>query len=106
INGGQLFVPSSRVAMGERRRLRIAAGDVSLAHAAPQASTILNALPTRIVSKTPIGEHEIIIVLSFWSDVSGARILTRITRRSWDQLRLTEGMSVFAQVKGVSLALK
>jgi molybdate transport system ATP-binding protein len=29
--------------------------------------------------------------------------LARITRRSWDLLKLAEGMTVFAQIKGVSL---
>ena len=36
----------------------------------------------------------------------GARILARITRRSWETLGLREGMDVWAQVKGVSLAHK
>jgi molybdate transport system ATP-binding protein len=35
-----------------------------------------------------------------------ARLLARVTRRSWDQLGLADGMSIHAQVKRVSLALK
>jgi molybdate transport system ATP-binding protein len=31
-------------------------------------------------------------------------MLARVTRRSWDQLQLSEGIEVFAQVKGVALA--
>ena len=30
-------------------------------------------------------------------------MLARITLRSWDLLELAEGMTIFAQVKGVSL---
>jgi ABC-type molybdate transport system ATPase subunit len=40
------------------------------------------------------------------ADSAGAHLLARITRRSREQLGLCDGMPVFAQVKGVSLALK
>ncbi len=106
IEGGRLLVPAAPVPAGERRRLRIAASDVSLAREPPKASSILNVLPTRILSKTPIGGNEIIVLLTLTADGSGARLLARITRRSWEQLGLADGMSVFAQVKGVSLARK
>ena len=106
IEGGRLLVPAAPVPAGERRRLRIAASDVSLAREPPRASSILNVLPARILSKTPIGQNEIIVLLTLTADGSGARLLARITRRSWEHLGLAEGMSVFAQVKGVSLALK
>jgi molybdate transport system ATP-binding protein len=106
IDGGRLLVPASPVAAGERRRLRIAASDVSLAREPPKASSILNVLSARIVSRTLVGQNEIIVVLTPTADGGGARLLARITRRSWEQLGLSDGMSVFAQVKGVSLALK
>ena len=106
IAGGRLLVPGSRVAIGERRRLRIAASDVSLTREAPKATSILNILPARIVSQTPTGQNEIIVVLTLTADGGSARLLARITRRSSELLGLAEGMSVFAQVKGVSLARK
>jgi molybdate transport system ATP-binding protein len=104
IDGGQLLVPAPAVAAGERRRLRIAASDVSLAREAPQASSILNALPARILSKSPVGSSEVLVVLALGADGDGARLLARLTRRSWDLLALAEGMTVIAQVKGVALA--
>lgn len=104
IDGGRLLVPAAPVATGERRRLRIAAGDVSLARAAPQNSSILNALPARILSRSPVGLSEILVVLALGTEGEGARLLARVTRRSWDHLRLTEGLDVVAQVKGVALA--
>ena len=106
LGGGRLLVPGSPVVAGERRRLRIAASDVSLALEPPKASSILNVLPARIVAKTPTGRNEIIVVLTPTADGDGLRLLARITRRSWEQLGLCDGMAVFAQVKGVSLALK
>uniref|UniRef100_Q07TL5 Molybdate ABC transporter, ATPase subunit n=1 Tax=Rhodopseudomonas palustris (strain BisA53) TaxID=316055 RepID=Q07TL5_RHOP5 len=103
IDGGRLLVPAPPVAAAERRRLRIAAGDVSLAREAPQQSSILNALPARIVSSTKLNESEILVLLALGSNGAGSRLLARVTRRSWDQLQLAEGMSVIAQVKGVAL---
>ena len=103
VRGGRFLVPGPPGAVGRRRRLRILAGDVSLALAPPQASTILNTLPARILSATRIGEHEIVVLLGLGSDGGGDRLLARITQRSWDQLSLAEGMSVHAQVKGVAL---
>ena len=73
---------------------------------APKATSILNILPARILSQTPTGRNEILVVLSLTADSGSARLLARITRRSSEQLGLAEGMPVFAQVKGVSLALK
>jgi molybdate transport system ATP-binding protein len=103
IDGCRLLVPAPPVAVGRRQRLRIAASDVSLARIPPQASSILNALPARIVSKSPAGRNEVIAVLALGPDGIGPQMLARITLRSWDLLELAEGMNIFAQVKGVSL---
>jgi molybdate transport system ATP-binding protein len=103
VAGGHLQVPAPPVALGKRQRLRIAASDVSIARAAPGASSILNVLPARIVSKSQLGHSEVIVVLALGTDGRGAQLLARITLRSWDQLGLAEAINVFAQVKGVSL---
>ncbi len=103
VAGGRLQVPAPPIAVGKRQRLRIAASDVSIARAAPDASSILNVLPARIVSKSLLGHGEVIVVLALGIDGRGAQLLARITLRSWDQLGLAEAMTVFAQVKGVSL---
>ncbi len=103
VAGGRLLVPAPALAAGKRQRLRIAASDVSIVRAAPGASSILNVLPARIVSKSLLGHGEVIVVLALGTDGRGTRLLARITLRSWDQLELAEAMSVFAQVKGVSL---
>jgi molybdate transport system ATP-binding protein len=103
VHGGRLQVPAQSSNVGARQRLRIAASDVSLSSVTPQPSSILNILPARIIAQSVLGHGEVIVVLALGEDGSGARLLARITRRSRDQLGLAEGLSVFAQVKGVSL---
>jgi molybdate transport system ATP-binding protein len=103
VAGGRLMIPAAPVALGKRQRLRIAASDVSLARAAPQLSSILNVLPARIVSKSMLGHGEVIVVLALGADGHGAQLLSRITLRSWELLKLAEKTEIFAQVKGVSL---
>ncbi|MGQ4275084.1 molybdenum ABC transporter ATP-binding protein [Terrihabitans sp. B22-R8] len=104
VRGGQFIIPSPPSEIGTMRRLRIAAGDVSLARERPGPSTILNVLPARILSVTEPAPHERLAVLGLGADGAGARLLARITARSWQQLGLGEGVEVYAQVKGVSLA--
>jgi molybdate transport system ATP-binding protein len=106
IDGARLFVPASAGVVGDKRRLRIAAGDVSLTLVPPQQSSILNIPPARIVSLSDAGPHEMIVVLSLGDDGTGARLLSRITRKSAERLELRAGANVFAQVKGASLAMK
>jgi molybdate transport system ATP-binding protein len=103
VAGGCFVVPTASAKPGERRRLTISAGDVSLARHAPGESTILNVLPARIVSVIP-HEHQMVAVLALGTDGTGARLLARVTRRSWEHLGLAEGVVVHAQVKGVALA--
>jgi molybdate transport system ATP-binding protein len=104
VRGGSLIAPAPKAAIGVRRRIRVIAGDVSLAREPPGLSSILNVLPARIVSAKPVDDDEMIAVLALGADGSGARLLSRLTRKSWDALGLAEGMSVHAQVKAVALA--
>ncbi len=102
--GGSFVVPAPPTPMGQRRRLRIVAGDVSLATAPPVGSSITNILQARIIGVAEVGPAEMTAVLRLGADGDGAKLLARITRRSWDQLGLSAGSSVYAQVKGVALA--
>ena len=104
VAGGRFLVPSPQLAPGLVQRLRINAGDVSLSRSLPHDSTITNVLPARILSATATSGHEITAVLGLGDNGTGARMLARITRRSWEMLALGEGQSVFAQVKAVALA--
>jgi molybdate transport system ATP-binding protein len=104
VRGGSMFVPSPPAAIGERRRVRVIAGDVSLSREPPGPSSILNVLAARVVSMKPIGANEIVAVLALGADGGGARLLSRLTRKSWEALHLAEGVNVYAQVKAVALA--
>jgi molybdate transport system ATP-binding protein len=104
VDGGRFTVPIASAPIGSRRRLTIAASNVSLAREPPHATTVLNILPTVILSATPAGEHEIVVLLALGTEATGTRLLARVTRRSWDDLGLAINMMVYAQVKGVALA--
>ncbi|HXE25367.1 MAG TPA: ATP-binding cassette domain-containing protein, partial [Roseiarcus sp.] len=104
VRGGSFTVPAPPAPLGERRRIRVLAGDVSLAREAPGPSSILNILPGRIISMKPVDSNEVVAVLALGADGAGARLLSRLTRKSWEALGLGEGASVYAQVKAVALA--
>jgi molybdate transport system ATP-binding protein len=104
VDGGPFLIPSPPAAKGEKRRLRIAAGDVSLTLEPTTSSTILNILPVRIVSASALGQNEVLAVLCPRSGShTVTRILTRVTRRSWEHLGLAASMDLYAQVKSVVL---
>ena len=104
VEGGHFTAPMPSAPIGSRRRLTIAASNVSLARKSPRATTILNVLPATILSATPAGEHETVVLLGLGPKGTGSRLLARITRRSWDDLQLADGTTIYAQIKGVALA--
>jgi len=99
-SGGSLWVSKVERAAGTLMRARILARDVSVAIAAPQGSSITNILAVRIVEIQDEGPDRVSLRLTVGS---GQIILSRITRRSRDQLGLVVGMEVYAQVKSVAL---
>jgi len=105
INGGQLVVPGELGPLGGRRRAHIAATDVSLTRSPASDSSILNILPARVERAEPLDVSRVIAGLVLGENGEGGRILSRLTRKSWDKLGLSSGDLVFAQVKSVALAL-
>jgi molybdate transport system ATP-binding protein len=104
IPGGMMFAPPPTTgAIGEQRRMRILASDVSLTREAPGRSSILNVLPARVAAMKPLDDYEVLVVVSLGEKGEGARLLSRMTRKSSTELGLAEGQSVYAQVKYVSL---
>jgi molybdate transport system ATP-binding protein len=104
VAGGEFLVLTQDQAAGTSARLRIAASDVSIATHPPATTSILNVLQARILTAREGGSHDMNVVLGLGEDGAGARLLSRISRKSWDQLGLSEGVPVHAQVKGAALA--
>ena len=98
--GQQLWVRDGGQALGQRVRLRIPASDVSLTLEPQCGTSILNALPARIVEMAE-DTHPALALVRL--QVGTASILARLTKRSAAALHLHPGQSVWAQVKAVAL---
>ena len=105
-HGGELWVGQLDAGPGHRVRARIMARDVSITREPARQSSVINVLPARIEEVRE--EHGTVLLrLRVGSDDpvrgEGARLLARITRRSFDGLGLAIGERIHAQVKGVAL---
>ncbi len=98
--GGHLWVGKVNQPFGSGVRARVLARDVSIATQAPQGSSINNILNARIDEIRDEGPDKVIVRMKVGDEHV---LLSRITRRSRDQLGLAAGMYVCAQVKSVAL---
>lgn len=103
VAGTEILVLSQSLGDGEAIRLRIAAGDVSIARAPHDKSSILNAIPAKVIGIEALGPNEASIRLDIGT-LHPAPIRARITQRSLSALGLAAGDAVTAQIKSVSLA--
>ena len=99
----RFLIPGRLGEEGTRHRIRVRAGDVSLAAAKPCGSSVLNILPASVVAVEAAGANQMLVLLGLGGD---GRVLSRVTRKSWDGLGLKPGDPVFAQVKGVALVAR
>lgn len=99
-SGGNLWVSRVNCPVGSRVRARVLARDVSIATVAPQGTSITNILSARIVELEDEGHDRVNLRLRVGD---GQTLLSRITRRSRDQLGLAVGRDVHAQVKSVAV---
>lgn len=102
IDGCRLFILADGLKPGESIRVRIAATDVSIARARHEQSSILNAVPAKVLGIEPIGNAEAAVKLDL-GVTAMAPIRARITRRSLEGLHLRKDSNVIAQIKSVSL---
>ncbi|WP_135076330.1 molybdenum ABC transporter ATP-binding protein [Terasakiella sp. SH-1] len=102
LSGAQLLVPGYVGEIGEKRRVRILATDVSLAVEKPSKTTILNVLQANICDIHAVDEARVNIVLCLGEEMQ-ARLIARITTRSLHSFGFEVGQTVYAQVKGVSM---
>jgi len=106
VHGGFLNVPSCEIAIGVKRRLKVYASNVSLSLENIKSSTIENLIPACIIDMKETNPFQVTVVLSLGRQGDGARILARITRRSWETLGLSINAAVYTQIKAVSLVRK
>lgn len=95
-----MHVAHAPVGDGASVRLRVLARDVSVTLSAHADSSIMNQLRAQVVASWPASDAAHVVLRL---DAGGAPLLARITRRSHDQLGLTAGMTVWAQVKATAL---
>ncbi|WP_296900771.1 molybdenum ABC transporter ATP-binding protein [Thiohalocapsa sp.] len=95
-----LWVRDTGADLGDHARVRILARDVSIAHEPKEGTSILNTLPARVVS---LGDdaHPALSLVKL--AVDGKPVLSRVTRRSAEQLGLAPGQQVWIQIKAVAL---
>ena len=99
-DGGQLHLVMARPReVGSQVQLRVQARDVSLSLTYPEASSILNIMPTQVLGLREDGPGQAMVSLQ----AGQTRILARITQHSVNALQLQAGMQVFAQIKGMAL---
>ncbi len=98
--GGNLWVSKVEQVIGSQMRARVLARDVSIAMQRPHDSSITNVIEGVIRDIRDEGPDKIILSIAIGD---AQMLLSRITRRSRDQLNLSAGMTVFAQVKSVAL---
>ena len=97
----ETYLLADSLSPGDSVRVRIAAGDVSIARQRAQDSSILNAVPVRILGIEPMGVSETGLLLGLPNGAGQFRAC--ISRRSAARLNLQEGDEVIAQIKSVSL---
>lgn len=103
IGAAPFLVPGELGRQGTRRRIRIQANDVSLVKGKPHDTSVLNVLPAQILSVEQVDLNQAIILLGVDGGTADARLLSSVTRKSWERLKLARGDRVFTQVKGMAL---
>jgi len=97
--GGRFSVAHKDLTIGHNVRLRVAARDVSLTLEPQSGTSILNVFHVKVDEISPTGSSQVTVRLL----AEGVPMLSRITRKSADLLKLKVGKSLYAQVKSVAL---
>ncbi|SIS68982.1 molybdenum ABC transporter ATP-binding protein [Insolitispirillum peregrinum] len=97
---GPLLVPRLDLAEGTAVRVRVLARDVSLAAERPIGLSVQNVYRGTISSLVDAEGPYVDVHL----DCQGAPMMSRVTRRAVAELGIEQGRTVYAMVKGVSIA--
>lgn len=104
--GCELLAPLLSVDDGALVRVRVPAREVSIALAPPEGVSILNILPARIVDFREGDPGRLLVQLALEGEAGmegQTRLLSRISRYSWERLQLEPGKRVQAQIKSMGL---
>jgi molybdate transport system ATP-binding protein len=105
VDGAQFLVPGVLGPQGTQRRIRVRASDVSLVKGEqPRGTSVLNILPARVLSAQTANANQMLVLLGLAGTTRDVKLLSSVTRKSWDMLGLKAGDFVFAQVKSMALA--
>ncbi len=85
--------------IGKNTRLRVRANDVSLCTLKPEASSVLNIIEGVVIECIEEDGADMLLRL----DCSGDDLLSRISRKSYNTLGLTEQSKVYVQIKAMSI---
>ncbi|MDX1404132.1 MAG: molybdenum ABC transporter ATP-binding protein [Woeseiaceae bacterium] len=100
LGGDKLTMPLvDGVPPGQLIRLRVRSRDVAIATHEPRGLSIRNVFPGRVVAVTGDDNHGFVEVTV---ETRGAKLRARITRAAAEDLRLEDGMQVFALIKSVT----
>ncbi|MCD5994126.1 molybdenum ABC transporter ATP-binding protein [Pseudomonas sp. CDFA 602] len=95
-----LRVAHAAMQPGTRLRVKVQARDVSLSLQADDPTSILNRLPVTVVDEA-IADNSAHVLVRL--DAGGTPLLARLTRYSYDQLKLHRGQAVWAQIKAAAV---
>ncbi len=98
--GGSIWVSRCAESAGRHMRVRIQAGDVSLAIHKAEQSSFLNVLSCKVVELTAVNPRGHVLVKL---DMAGTPLIARITERSRKHLQIAPGQPLWAQIKSVAL---
>jgi molybdate transport system ATP-binding protein len=97
--GHSVWAGDTPLQPGTKVLLEIKATDISLSKIKNNQSSIVNSLPVSIVDYAEVAKHQYLIKLEF-ADIF---LTTFITKKSFIELQMQSGMSMFAQFKSVSI---
>jgi len=98
-DGGILYVPHLRQAVGIKVRVRLRAEDIMLALNEPSGISANNVLACTVTEIRMLGDHADVALIS-----GATRLVSRITEASRLRLKLEPGMALYGVVKAVTVA--
>ena len=96
--GGTLLVNASNLPIGKHVRTHIRARDVSLSLKSPSKNSILNIFKGNIIEINSNSGPQLEIKVDI-----GVPIIARITRKSFEEMHLSIGTTVYAMIKAVAI---